>query len=111
MDMVHELARTLAPAEVQRMLSRLAVRNLQRREAGFAQVLVKRARAAIADHVERAGNGKGGDGQAARQRLEQDDSECVRARGKYENVRAGVDPSQRFAELLAEEARLGPTTL
>ena len=89
----------------------IVTRNLQRRETGFAQVLVKRARAAVADHVEWAGDGKGGDGQAARQRLEQDDSERVGARGKDENVRARVDPGQRFAELRAQEARLGPTAL
>src|ERR1700691_2265322 len=74
-DVAHKLTRALAPSEVQRMLARLVAWYRQRGEARLAQILVERARATVADDVERAGDGIGGDGQAARHRFDQDDPE------------------------------------
>ena len=52
-------------------------RDFERGEAGGAQVVVERAGAAVADHVERPGDRERGDRQAARQRLDHDDAEGV----------------------------------
>src|ERR1700677_3578957 len=81
-DVFHELTRALAPSEVQRMLARLVAWDRQRGEARLAQILVERARATVADDVERAGDGKGGDRQAARHRFDQDYPQRIAARGK-----------------------------
>src|SRR5208283_4002458 len=55
--------------------------------AGAAEVLVQNSDRVIADDVLRPGNGKSGDGNAARQRLELHDAERVGAARKHEHVR------------------------
>ena len=79
------------------MFERTLARDGEGGEAGGAKIVVERAGAAVADDVERAGDWKGGDGCAARQRFDEHDPERVGARGEDEDVGAGVDARQRFA--------------
>ncbi len=88
------------------MLMRALARNLQRGQARGAKVVVERAGAALADHVERSGHGERGDRQAARQRLDDDVAEGVGLRGKDECVGAGVGAGQRFPVEGAEKMRV-----
>ena len=59
------------------------------------EIFVQNSDRVIADHVLRAGDGKGGDRNAARERLELHDAESVRAARKNENVRCRQMPGER----------------
>ena len=88
------------------MLARALARDFERGQAGGAQIVVEHAGAALADHVERPGDREGGDRQAARQRLDQDDAERVgaarerRTRRRWRRCRASASPMR------AEEMRV-----
>ncbi|ABA51161.1 hypothetical protein BURPS1710b_1413 [Burkholderia pseudomallei 1710b] len=60
--------------------------DLQRLEARLAQIVVHRARAAVAEHVDGARHRIGGDGRAARERFEQHEPERVGAAREHEHV-------------------------
>src|SRR5207302_1893947 len=81
---------------------RTLARDFERLQAGGVEVLVEDARAAVADHVERAGDGVAGDREAARQGLDQDDAERVGAARKDKDVGAGIDLRELFSGVSAE---------
>ena len=87
------------------MLARRLPRDGQGLEARRPQILVEHA-CAGADHVDRPRYGKRRDRQAARQRFDEHDPECVGARGEDEHVGARIDVGQRFALLCAEKMRV-----
>src|SRR5271167_3684728 len=59
-DMLQELARAFPPGEEQRMFAGSLAGDFERGETGGAEIVVEDASAALADHVERAGDGKSG---------------------------------------------------
>ena len=65
-------------------------RNVQRGQAGRAQIVVQRADRRVADDVARAGDRKGRDRQAAGQRLQQHQAERIGLARKHEDVGAGI---------------------
>ena len=78
-------------------------RNLQRLQAGRAQILVQNADRCRADHVAWTGDRKGGNRQAAGQRLQQHQAKRVGLAGKYENIGGRVDFGQFLAVPGAQE--------
>jgi hypothetical protein len=82
-------------------------RDAESRFGGAREVLVEHARFARADHVERAGHGKGRHRQARGQRLEQHQAEGVGAAGKDEDIGRGIEPGEILAFPSPEEMRPG----
>ena len=78
-------------------------RNLQRLQAGRAQILVQDADRRRADHVARPGDRKGGNRQAAGQRLQQHQAKRVGLAGKHEDIGGRVDFGQFLAVPCAQK--------
>ena len=91
-----------------RALSRGIVKRGQRRAL---EIPIERAGVAVADHVERTSDRKGGDRQPRGEGLEQDEAERVRKAGKDEGVGAGVDVNERLPVQFAEEIGVGKARL
>src|SRR5262245_35327457 len=91
----HLVAR--APRVAQRCFPRSPFRAVDRAYARAAEVVVQRAVASVPDEVDWARGGDRGDGQAGRQRLEDDVAEGFRPRRKDEAVRAGIVRRQVLA--------------
>ena len=86
LDVPDELARAVFPGVSQRECAAGCARNPQRLEAGDAQIVVQHADRIVADDVLRPGDRKGGDRNAAGQRLELHDAERVGPARKHEDV-------------------------
>src|SRR5206468_1830337 len=110
-DVAEELARAVFPRAVEREFAAGIAGNLQRVHAGAAEVLVQNPDGALADHVLRTGDRKGGDRNPARQRLELHDAERVGAAREYEDVRCREVRGQDAIVQRAEKFRLRKTTL
>ena len=81
-------------------------RNLQRLQAGRAQILVQDADRRRADHVAGAGDRKSGNRQAAGQRLEQHQAKRVGLAREHEDVGGRIDLRQFLAVPRAQEHRI-----
>ncbi|OLK90860.1 hypothetical protein IXO812_20895, partial [Xanthomonas oryzae pv. oryzae] len=82
-------------------------RDAERFQAGMVQVLGEHADRRRADHVAGAGDRKSGNRQAARQGLEQHETERIGAAGENEHIGRGIDLSQFFPVAGAEEDGFG----
>ncbi|MGY3357596.1 hypothetical protein ACVWZK_004259 [Bradyrhizobium sp. GM0.4] len=80
--------------------------DIQRGEAGAAQIVIERADRRIADHVAGPLHRKRRDRQAARQGFEQNEAERVGLARKHEDIGGRVDVRQLLAMLFAEEDRV-----
>src|SRR5271167_2903878 len=84
--MRNELQRATLPGLGERECAAGRARNRQSLEAGRFKILGQHADRIAADHVLRSRNGIRGNRNAAGQRLELNDAECVGSAGKHEYV-------------------------
>src|SRR5260370_42450300 len=80
-------------------------RDVEGGERGPAEILVEHAGAAVADDVERSGDGVSRDRNARGERLEQHQAEGVGAAGKDENVGPRIEARKGRADRAAREVR------
>src|SRR6266702_7697087 len=81
-------------------------RNVQRGEAGIAQIMIQRADRRIADDVAGALHRERRDRQATRERFQQDQAERVGLAGKHEDVGRRIDVRQFLAVLFPQKDRV-----
>src|SRR5208282_6460353 len=77
-DVAKELTRAVFPGACESKFATGVAGNAQGFDAGAAEVLMQDSDRVITDDVLRPGDGKGGNGNAARERLELHDAESVR---------------------------------
>ena len=105
-SMVYKNPRRGVPGVAGRKRHTGLTRNLQRRHACNAQILVQDADRRRADHVARPGDRKRRNRQAARQRLEQHEAKGVGPTREHEDVGRRIDLRQFLALPGAEEHRI-----
>src|SRR6516164_10867891 len=106
-----ELARAIFPGVPQREFAAGFPRNPERLHASDAKIIVEHTNWIVGDNITRAGDRESGDGNAARQRLELHDAECVGDTWKYKNVGRREVCGENSVVELAEEFCAGKATL